>query len=138
PILKLDEWDWQRTLDVNLKGTFFMSQLAGRVMAGILEKAPDDAQPRGGVILNVASTAGVDAPAVHRAAYAASMAGIVGFTRECAREFAAHDIRVHALCPAADSPPDPQTVANRVLFFCSPAAATLTGLVVRIPQPEEE
>ena len=59
-ILKLDEWEWNRCLEVNLKGTFFMSQLCGRVMA-------DENQERGGVIINIASTAGVNLPLENRA-----------------------------------------------------------------------
>lgn len=89
-ILKMDEWDWNRCLDVNLKGVFLMSQLCGRVMA-------DENGERGGLIVNIASTAGVDVPLENRAAYCASKAGVIGFTRECAREFAQFGVRVCAL-----------------------------------------
>jgi len=89
-VLKMDEWDWARCLDVNLKGTFFMSQLCGRVMA-------DENKDRGGVIINISSTAGLEASLSLRAAYCASQAGIMGFTRECAREFAPYGIRVRNL-----------------------------------------
>ncbi|MCA9932613.1 MAG: SDR family NAD(P)-dependent oxidoreductase, partial [Anaerolineales bacterium] len=68
-ILKLDEWDWQRTLDVNLKGTFFMSQLVGRVMA-------DENGERGSLIVNITSTAGTQTAFEGHAAYAASQAAI--------------------------------------------------------------
>lgn len=91
-ILKTDEWDWQRVMDVNLKGTFFMSQLCGRVMA-------DENQERGGAIVNIASIAGVSQPLPNRAAYCASKAGVVGFARECAREYAAYGIRVNTVLP---------------------------------------
>ncbi len=109
-ILKMDEWDWQRTLDVNLKGVFFMSQLVGRVMA-------DENGERGGMIVNIASTAGVAEPLADCAAYAASKAGVVGFGRECAREFAAYAIRVATL-----TPPEPvaaTAVAREVLSLCA-------------------
>lgn len=119
-ILKMDEWDWQRTLDVNLKGTFFMSQLVGRVMAA-------ENGERGGVIVNVASTAGVQTPLAGCAAYAASKAAVVGFTRECAREYAGYGLRVFALSPAEETPPSPQSVAEKVLFLCSNEAAHLQG-----------
>lgn len=59
PILKMDEWDWDRCLGVNLKGTFMMSQLAGRVMA-------DENRARGGVIVNIAAPAGTAPPAAPR------------------------------------------------------------------------
>ncbi|MDX1614882.1 MAG: SDR family NAD(P)-dependent oxidoreductase [Candidatus Promineifilaceae bacterium] len=91
-ILKMDEWDWNRCLDVNLKGTFFMSQLCGRVMA-------DENAERGGVIINIAAAAGVKMPLADRAAYCASKAGVVGFARECAREFAQYGIRVNTILP---------------------------------------
>ncbi len=119
-ILKMDEWDWQRTLDVNLKGTFFMSQLVGRVMS-------DENGQRGGFIINMASTAGVQTALAGYAAYAASKAAIVGFTRECAREYAGYGLRVVALSPSEESPPVPAAVAEKVLFLCSKEAAHLGG-----------
>jgi len=141
-VLELDEWDWERTLDVNLKGTFICTQLAGRVMR----------DQGGGVIVNVASIAGYKSPLPNASAYCASKAGVVGFTRECAREFAAYNIRVNAVCPGvivtpmtkkSRSDPDvvrkwledipqkrlgePEEVASVVLFLCSEAASYLTG-----------
>jgi 3-oxoacyl-[acyl-carrier protein] reductase len=141
-VLVLDEWDWDRTMGVNLKGTFLCTQLAGRVMR----------DQGGGVIVNVSSIAGYKGPLANRSAYCASKAGVVGFTRECAREFAAYNIRVNAVCPGvivtpmtekARSDPDmmrkwlediPQhrlgeseEVAQAVLFLCSEAASYVTG-----------
>ncbi len=109
-LLKTDEFEWQRVMDVNLKGTFFMSQLVGRVMV-------DENQERGGIIVNIASTAGVAEPLDHHAAYAASKAGMVGFTRECAREFAAYNIRVNAVIPP--EPAAATAVAQTVLSLCT-------------------
>jgi len=109
-ILKMDEWAWQRCLDVNLKGTFFMSQLVGRVLA-------DENQDRGGVIINIASTAGFEHPLPGAAAFSASKAGVIGFTRECAREFSAYSIRVSAILPDPDD--FPAHVAQAVLSLCS-------------------
>ena len=91
-VLKLDEWEWDRTMEINLKAKFFMSQLVGRVMSW-------ENQERGGVIINIASQAGVNVPLEGRAAYCAAMAGVVGFGRECAREFAEFGVRVHTLLP---------------------------------------
>ena len=108
-ILKTDEFEWQRVMDVNLKGTFFMSQLVGRVMA-------DENQERGGVIINVASKAGVEEPLANHAAYAASKAGVVGFTRECAREFAGYGIRVHVVTP--DEMAETAVVAQAIFDLC--------------------
>jgi NAD(P)-dependent dehydrogenase (short-subunit alcohol dehydrogenase family) len=141
-VLALDEWDWDRTMGVNLKGTFLCTQLAGRVMR----------DQGGGVIVNIASIAGYKSPLANGSAYCASKAGIVGFTRECAREFVAYNIRVNAVCPGvivtpmtekSRSDPDmmrkwlediPQhrlgesdEVAQAVLFLCSEAASYVTG-----------
>ncbi len=110
-ILKLDEWEWNRCLEVNLKGTFFMSQLCGRVMA-------DENQERGGVIINIASTAGVNLPLENRAAYCASKAGVVGFARECAREYAQYGIRVHTLLPDEGRPSPLHIIAETVRALC--------------------
>ena len=110
-ILKLDEWEWNRCLEVNLKGTFFMSQLCGRVMV-------DENQARGGVIVNIASTAGVETSLESRAAYCASKAGVVGFARECAREYARYGIRVHTLVPDEERPFPPHLIAEKVRTLC--------------------
>lgn len=117
-ILKTDEFEWQRVMDVNLKGTFFMSQLVGRVMA-------NENQERGGVIINVASKAGVEMPLANHAAYAASKAGVVGFTRECAREFAGYGIRVHVVVP--DEPAEAEIVAQAVLSLCADSSSSVVG-----------
>ncbi len=110
-LLRLDEWDWNRCLEVNLKGPFFMSQLCGRVMA-------DENQDRGGVIVNIASTAGVQTPLESRAAYCASKAGVVGFSRECAREYAGYGLRVHVLVPDEERPSSPQQIAATIINLC--------------------
>lgn len=147
-ILKMDEWEWDRCLDVNLKGTFLMSQLCGRVMAD---------KNVGGVIVNISSIAGVEIPLAQRAAYCASKAGIVGFARECAREFAAYNIRVNTLIlgvfrtpmtEAARQNPEimkrwrqeiplgrlgeSQEAADVVLFLCSDASGYMTGSTITV------
>ncbi len=114
-ILKMDEWAWQRVLDVNLKGTFFMSQLCGRVMN-------DENGTRGGVIINIGSTAGWETPLESQAAYCAAKAGMVGFTRECAREYAAYGIRVYALLlpeeTAANHPLLREHTLDKIFYLC--------------------
>ncbi len=79
----------------------------------------DENEDRGGVIVNIASTAGFEFPLPGAAAYAASKAGVVGFTRECAREYAGYNIRVRALLPGTAE--SPTTVAQAVLHLCSNA-----------------
>lgn len=147
PIVQLDEWDWNRTIDVNLKGAFLCSQSVGRMMQ----------QQGGGVIVNIASIAGRAAGLRDRSAYVASKTGLIGFTKECAREFAAYNIRVNTVCPGVivtemtahlrenevqmkkwleDIPlgrlGDPEDVTGLVLFLCSDAARYITGQAINV------
>jgi len=86
PLLELDEWDWHRTLGVNLTGAFLLMQSAGRVMR----------EAGSGVIVNVAPIAG-RAGMPDRSAYVASKVGLVGLTRQAATELAPHGIRVYGV-----------------------------------------
>lgn len=137
-LVQLDEWDWRRVLDVNLTGAFFCTQLVGRVMA----------DEGGGCIVNIASTAGHPDPLPDAVSYIASKSGLLGLTKQAAREYASRGIRVNAVCPAnienADLPRTdleqiPQgrlgtaeEVANAVLFLCSDAASYITGQAIHV------
>ena len=91
PLLKMDEWDWHRTLDVNLTGAFLMTQSVGRVMAG----------KGGGVILNLVAGAG-EGGEKEAGAYFTSKAGLAELSIQADRELSPHGVRVFAVENSAD------------------------------------
>jgi 3-oxoacyl-[acyl-carrier protein] reductase len=146
-ILEMTDEQWDEAIGTNLSAAFYTSRAAGRYM-----KAAG-----AGVIVNIASIAGHNIPIAERSGYVASKAGLIGFTRECAREFAAYNIRVNAVCPGvietemtahlrqntaqmekwlADIPQKrlgiPEDVVGLVLFLCSDAARYLTGQAINV------
>ncbi len=82
-VLEMDEWDWQRTLDVNLTGAFLLTQSVGRMMK----------ESKGGVIIHMEGQ-GMDVQE-GRAAYRASKAGLAALVETAATEWAPFGIRVH-------------------------------------------
>ena len=85
-LLNMDEWDWHRTLDVNLTGAFLMMQSVGRTM-----------QAKGhGVILNIVAGTG-EGLSQEAGAYIASKAGLAALSHQADKEFSLHGIRVHAV-----------------------------------------
>jgi 2-deoxy-D-gluconate 3-dehydrogenase len=146
--LDVTEEDWDRVLDVNLKGLFFMAQAVGRVMR--------DQQPQGGSIINIASQMGL-VGYVKRAAYCSSKAGAVNLSRVLCFEWAEYGIRVNAVCPTfVDTPltrpmfedqafkadvlsriplgrlATPEEVAAAVLYLASPAASIVSGIALPV------
>jgi NAD(P)-dependent dehydrogenase (short-subunit alcohol dehydrogenase family) len=125
-LLEMDEWDWLRTLDMNLGGPYFAIQVAGRVMR----------EQGSGAIVNLLLDPEQLAALPGRAALAASQAALLALTRLAALELGAHHIRVNALvlkftASAAAPPPgrlahiplkieaQPQAIAEQVLSLCS-------------------
>jgi NAD(P)-dependent dehydrogenase (short-subunit alcohol dehydrogenase family) len=140
PQLTLDEWN--RTLAVNLTGTFLMCQAA---LGPLLDS--------GGTIVNMASVAGLRATP-YNAAYCASKGGVVMLTKSLAVEFGRRGVRVNCVCPSAVDTPfldnfewpadgdlglfartgavierkvEPAEVAAVVAFLASDEAAMITG-----------
>ncbi len=146
-VLEMDEWEFHRTLDVNLGGPFFTTQLAGRVMQ----------QHGGGSIVNLLSSGDPQRFRKGYAAYAASLAGLIGLTRAAAAELSADHIRVNAVCHGLVLPGinlatqqdlpglhawaeahrsvmqgDYSLLASAVLYLCSNEAEALTGQIIAI------
>ena len=137
-MLKIDEWDWRRQIEVNTIGTFFCMQLVGRVMA----------DEGGGIIINLASTAGNPFPIAESMGYVAGKSSIIGMTRQAAHELAPPNIRVNAICAGNINEPDmpevqpsqtlinrvgtPEDIANVALFLCSDAASFITGQTITV------
>ena len=148
PAFDVTEEAWDLVQSTNLRGVFFMAQAVGRVMR--------DQQPSGGSIINVASIMGL-VGFYERAAYCSSKAGVVNLSRVLAIEWAPHQIRVNAVCPAFVETPFTQTlmedeavrndllhrtpagrmvttqeVAAAIVFLASPAAAMVTGSAMTV------
>ncbi len=118
-IIKMDEWDFQRVFEVNLKGTFFMTQLCGRVMS-------DENGERGGMIINLGTTAGILHPQPKQAAVCAMNGAIVGFAAEAAQEYGEFHVRVNTVLLATDGP-DPNAAADCVMGLFAPESESISG-----------
>ena len=88
PLLDATEEAWNKTLDVNLKGPFLMTQAAARIMA----------QKGGGSIINISSVGAFKANPL-QGVYGITKAGMVNMTKTFAQELALANVRVNAVCP---------------------------------------
>ncbi len=141
PALTVEEWAWDKTFGVNLKGCFFLTQKA----VGLMQKSG------GGAIVNVASINGVR-PAQMQGIYSITKAGLISMTKLFAKELANDGIRVNALLPGltetrfasglTENPAilgmilkqiplgrvaQPEEMAPLVLYLCAPAGSYTTG-----------
>jgi 3-oxoacyl-[acyl-carrier protein] reductase len=122
PLLDMDDWDWQRTIDVNLSGPFFAMQIAGRAMR----------QQGGGVIVNIGAAFENYAEWAGSAGFVASKSGLLGLTRQAASELAPYNIRVYALCLTSAQVEQPERAVEQALRLCSQASAQLSGQAITL------
>lgn len=143
-LMRMRDEDWQAVQDVNLTGVFKVTRAAIRPML----------KQRSGSIINLASVVGIMGNP-GQANYAASKAGVIGFTKAVAREAAARGVRVNAVAPGfiqtqmtdvlsdevkeglkAQIPMgtlgEARDIANAILFLASDAARYITGQVLAV------
>ena len=143
-LMRMKDEDWEAVLDTNLKGAFFCTRAAAKVMT----------KQRWGRIINIASVVGEMGNA-GQANYCASKAGLIGLTKSNAREMAKRSITVNAVAPGfiatamtdalsdkvraeltAQIPMDKlgsaDDIANAVVFLASEASGYITGHVLAV------
>jgi 3-oxoacyl-[acyl-carrier protein] reductase len=143
-LMRMKTEDWDAVIDTNLKGAFHLTKPVGRLMV----------KQRAGRIINISSVIGLMGNA-GQANYAASKAGLIGFSKSVAREFASRGITCNVVCPGfietdmtrslseelrkklLERIPlqrlgQPEDVAGVVAFLCSPAASYITGQILTV------
>ncbi len=143
-LVRMSDEDWRTVIDTNLSSVFYTCRAAARPMM----------RKRSGTIVNISSIVGVHGN-WGQTNYAASKAGIIGFTKSLARELGSRNVRANVVAPGyvttqlTDVLPeeatqamltntplgrlgDPEDVAGAVRFLCSDAAKFVTGDVLLV------
>jgi len=143
-LLRMSEKDFNDVIDVNLKGTFNMTKAVSPIMV----------KQRFGKIINISSVVGIAGNA-GQCNYAASKAGVIGFSKSVARELASRNINVNVIAPGYINTemtsvlPDkvkeevlktipmkkigePKEIANLALFLSSDLSNYITGQVINV------
>ena len=143
-LARMSDDDWRTVIDTNLSSVFYTCRAAARTMM----------RRRSGAIVNVSSIVGVHGN-WGQTNYAASKAGIIGFTKSLARELGSRNVRANVVAPGyvktqltevlpegattamLEATPlgrlgDPEDVAGAVRFLCSDEAAFVTGAVLLV------
>ena len=143
-LIRMKDSDWDDVLNINLKGVYLVTKAVAKLMV----------KQRTGRIINMTSVSGVTGN-VGQANYAAAKAGVIGFTKTCAKELAARGITVNAVAPGfietamTDVLPEkikegiaatvpfgrmgqPEEIASVVTFLASDFASYITGQVLNV------
>jgi 3-oxoacyl-[acyl-carrier protein] reductase len=143
-VFRMTSKDWIDVINTNLTGAFFTSKIIARDMI----------KKRSGSIINVSSIVGVIGNG-GQCNYAASKAGLIGFTKSLAREVASRNVRVNAIAPGFIVTPmtaklteeqrgalasqipmarfgQPEEVAKAALFLASDLSSYMTGQVIHV------
>ena len=143
-LVRMSDEDWNTVIDTNLASVFYTCRAAVR---GMMKR-------RSGAVVNISSIVGIHGN-WGQTNYAASKAGIIGFTKSLARELGSRNIRANVVVPGyvktqltavlpedatktmLDNTPlgrlgDPEDVAGAVRFLCSEEAAFVTGAVLLV------
>ena len=143
-LVRMKPEDWDLVLDINLDGVFKVTQPVAKLMM----------RQKSGRIVNVASVVGLMGN-FGQTNYAASKAGLIGFTKSLARELGPRNVTVNAVAPGYIQTPmtdqlsdaqreellkniaiprlgTPQDVAEAVAFLAGPGASYITGVVLNI------
>lgn len=144
-VTEIDDSDWDRMLNVNLKGPF---NCIKAILPGMIEH-------RRGSIVNIASLGAKSSWSFTGAHYCASKAGLIGLTKQVAKQVAEHNIRVNAVAPSTARTSmtkgrstqqlesisqriplgrlaSPEDVAMAVLFLASSKASFITGYTLDV------
>lgn len=150
PLIQMSEREWDRVLNVNLKGMYLMSKYV----------LPEMIKERGGAVVNTSSISGL-LGWPDSSAYCASKGGVILLTKEMAVEYARYNIRVNCICPGTTITPmidrllsleknpqrsaeeikkmhplgrfaRPEEIAQVILFLASDEASFITGAVLPV------
>lgn len=143
-LMRMKDSDWDDVININLKGVYLVTKAVSKLMM----------KQRSGRIINMSSVVGVTGNA-GQANYSASKAGVIGFTKTCAKELASRGILVNAIAPGfihtdmTDVLPEkvkeatlaaiplhrmaePKEVASVAVFLASEYASYITGQVLNV------